>query len=123
MAADFTINEMRLLLLDTASDDLYDRVLQLLRNMTFLKGSTFYLKYVNETGVRVFMKIVAANIDKEFLIIAENMWNKQKLALIDLCGGLNDDFKKAQLAQYMDPDDLLKALAEDKKRNKRTPRL
>ena len=118
LSSAFTIHEMKSLLLSTASDKLYHEALMVLKGISEIKGSAFYIKYVNESGVRVFFKIVSDNIDKEFLVIAEQMWEKQKQALINICGDVNDDFKKAELAKYLDPEDLLNALAEGKKRNK-----
>ena len=107
----FTINQLSSLFLNTAGHPLYVEVLELFRSLGYLKNTKFEEYYINEEGVYEFIKIVAKDINPSLFIDAQKAFENQKIVLLNICGTANDDLKESDLAKYMTPEELLKAMA------------
>jgi hypothetical protein len=107
----FTINQMCSLMEETAPDELYEIFLRFLESLPYLHNTQFYDFYVNQNGIREFLRIIAADIDPEFFVAARNTFERQKRVLLNICGGTNEDIKALELSDFLSADELRKAMA------------
>jgi hypothetical protein len=107
----FTINQMCSLMEETAPDELYEIFLLFLQSLPYLHNTQFYDFYVNQNGIREFLRIIAADIDPEFFVAARNNFERQKRILLNICGGTNEDIKALELSDFMSPEELRNAMA------------
>ena len=107
----FTINQMCSLMEETAPDELYEIFLLFLQSLPYLHNTQFYDFYVNQNGIREFLRIIAADIDPEFFVAARNTFERQKRILLNICGGTNEDIKALELSDFMSPEELRNAMA------------
>ena len=93
LSFNFSINELFSLFGDTASDELYTKVLESLLTLTpspISENSNFYKYYLNESGVRQFIEALSKDIEFSFFARAKDEFEKQKKLLLEAC--VTDDY-------------------------------
>lgn len=93
LSLNFSINELFSLFGDTASDELYTKVLEYVLELSpdlISPDSGFFNYYLNESGMRQFIEILSKDIEFSFFAKAKAEYERQKELLLQAC--ITDDY-------------------------------